>query len=423
MKFKNYVLAGLLLAVCSLLGLANEPAPEINNQNVINMTASGLTPDAIKAKIRSSVWKFDISEKALALLKEKNVDNTIILMMVQAPTGPPKERYVAEFYQYLGSLQITGTNFIPSLFSPYSLGIVYILLLSIIWIGITRWRSTNDTMPLLISFAVVVIVLILAGVIVGRIGIASDSWKAVHINSVDFQFIKQRLPPGADPCVRPPLFPPSGKPETSTALPSSSAGPGTGGVTVDAQPCKQPDTSQTPDEGDVGMIASVDGGTGKLSLKRKQGSKLDYKLEIKGIERAGRYEGKVVHDSVGPNDVRTVVTVSDWWPYFFVTVLLGIAFSNNVLKLPEDVISKSFAEQLNGPAVNTVSGLAALLVTIYTQYVAGWGTTTDYVKAFLAGAAITLGTKVGTVAFLSLASYLHSKHRIYKMRLGRRRSP
>lgn len=59
----------------------------LQNEDVLKMVESGLSPDIIVAKIKVSACKFDTSPTALQKLKTASVPEPVILAMVQAPFG------------------------------------------------------------------------------------------------------------------------------------------------------------------------------------------------------------------------------------------------------------------------------------------------------------------------------------------------
>ena len=60
----------------------------VTNADILQMAATGLSPDIIRAKIANSTCQFDTSAKALSDLKAANVPNEVILAMVSVPTQP-----------------------------------------------------------------------------------------------------------------------------------------------------------------------------------------------------------------------------------------------------------------------------------------------------------------------------------------------
>ena len=74
---------------------APSPAPQdqtsLTNKDVVEMLKSGLTPEVVVAKIRTSRSNFDTSPPVLAELKAAAVPDSVILEMVQASTSKTRE--------------------------------------------------------------------------------------------------------------------------------------------------------------------------------------------------------------------------------------------------------------------------------------------------------------------------------------------
>jgi len=76
-----------------------QPAVELTNKDVLDMTKAGLTSEVIIAKIKTSKPRFDTSPTVLAELKAANVDDAVIMAMVAGPavvTAQPLSFEVAE---------------------------------------------------------------------------------------------------------------------------------------------------------------------------------------------------------------------------------------------------------------------------------------------------------------------------------------
>jgi hypothetical protein len=87
----------LLCAVVSALVSGQELSKRLTNQDVIDMTALGISDDVIIAKIRSvsgDGLKFDTSVEGLKALKAAKVSDAVIKVMVN-PTPPPAPVIVA----------------------------------------------------------------------------------------------------------------------------------------------------------------------------------------------------------------------------------------------------------------------------------------------------------------------------------------
>ncbi len=102
--FKLLITAGRLLCVLAVMcavvcaaGSAQELTKRLTNQDVIDMTALGLSDDVIIAKIRSvsgDGLKFDTSVEGLKALKAAKVSDAVIKVMVN-PTPAPAPVIVA----------------------------------------------------------------------------------------------------------------------------------------------------------------------------------------------------------------------------------------------------------------------------------------------------------------------------------------
>ena len=102
--FKLLITAGTLLCILALacaglcaLGSAQELTKRLTNQDVVDMTAMGLSDDVIIAKIRSvsgDGLKFDTSVEGLIALKVAKVSDAVIKVMVN-PTPAPAPVIVA----------------------------------------------------------------------------------------------------------------------------------------------------------------------------------------------------------------------------------------------------------------------------------------------------------------------------------------
>jgi hypothetical protein len=68
----------------------------LSNRDVLDMIASGLPEGVVVAKIKSSACEFDTTPKVLKELKASGLPDSVILVMVEAPSGQPKSTVVAE---------------------------------------------------------------------------------------------------------------------------------------------------------------------------------------------------------------------------------------------------------------------------------------------------------------------------------------
>jgi hypothetical protein len=69
----------------------------LTNKDILDMNKAGLPPAILVAKIKSSQCNFDTSPASLQALKAAGLGDTVILAMVEVPSGPSVEapRYVA----------------------------------------------------------------------------------------------------------------------------------------------------------------------------------------------------------------------------------------------------------------------------------------------------------------------------------------
>ena len=91
----------LLLTLCQVLSgsvLASQDTQTplatvkpLANADVLEMLSAGLSQEIVIAKITASACEFDTSPSALKVLKATNVPDAVILVMVQAPTGSPRQ--------------------------------------------------------------------------------------------------------------------------------------------------------------------------------------------------------------------------------------------------------------------------------------------------------------------------------------------
>jgi len=63
---------------------------ELTNKDILDMNKTGLPPEILVAKIKSSQCNFDTSPAALQALKSAGIADKVILAMVEAPVGEPK---------------------------------------------------------------------------------------------------------------------------------------------------------------------------------------------------------------------------------------------------------------------------------------------------------------------------------------------
>ena len=76
------------LAITPAQSTANHPAHAVlTNRDILELSRSGISPDILVAKIKSSPSNFDTSPAALQSLKAANLGDKVILAMVEAPSG------------------------------------------------------------------------------------------------------------------------------------------------------------------------------------------------------------------------------------------------------------------------------------------------------------------------------------------------
>lgn len=86
----------------------------LNNKDVIMMTKSGLSPAVITAKIKASACHFDTSVTALQELKSAGIPDSLILTIVEAPSGRSSSLTVANIVPPAAAL--------PAIAQPQSFG-------------------------------------------------------------------------------------------------------------------------------------------------------------------------------------------------------------------------------------------------------------------------------------------------------------
>lgn len=441
----SIVICAAAAALCAAAqGAAAQP---LTNQDVIKLLKEDkLTAEQVKEKLKGTASNFDLSEAGIKQLQDAGVDASVLAAMIQSP-GFKGDWYVADLYEYLDALQLSGTNYVPSLFSPVVPGLIYVVLLVLLWLGISSLMNGADRRRAKILGVVIVVGLLVSGVLMGSTNLLAGSYSAVEVAGVDLGFLKKSISPDRNPCAqvgrRSLVSSLTGAPLASgSATVTGSASSGgrvineppslnplmTGGAvresdSVSPKPsaqltqsaggtqwCRQPETSAAPAPTQVGKVISPEGNTGDVYLDKKGEG---YALTVKNIRRAGKYMGRASSDVIAPDAFQVTLNVSDWWPYFFLAVALGILFTNSMVmpqlqaSLPHGEsaganaqttgankeTAEAFAQGVNSTPVATLSSLAAALITLYATYSGTWGLTTDYVKAFLGGAAITLGLR------------------------------
>lgn len=440
MKLRRHLIAISLTIACAASlatgaraqGVGQQP---LTNQDVIRLVkVEKLNAEQLQAKIGGAASRFDLSEAGLKQLQDAGVDASVLAAMIQSPAFKG-DWHVADLYDYLDSqVQLSGTNYVPSLFSPLAPGVVYILLLPLLWLALAWSSDESKRSGVKLLAALIVIILLVSGALMGSTGLLAHSYSAVAVAEVDVSFLKRPISPDQDPCSqilrRPslsaltgmsltqntastagsviteqprldPLSKPTAVRESDAVLPKPGAQQTQAAGA--AQRCRQPETSAPPHPTPVGKVISPEGSTGDVYLNKKDAG---YVLTVTKVRRAGKYTGRVSSDIIAPAALPITLNVSDWWPYFFVAVALGIALSNYGFKararqsLPHNEsaganreVAEAFGRGLNSTPVTTVSSLAAALLGLYASYSGVWGLPVDYVVAFLGGAAITLGLR------------------------------
>jgi hypothetical protein len=410
-------------------------AQPLTNQNVIKLLKEDkLTVEQVKEKLKGTASNFDFSETGIKQLQDAGADASMLAAMIQSPRFKGNW-YVADLYEYLDAIQLSGTNYVPSLFSPIAPGVVYVILLALLWL-VFRWLADETKRRRAkILGAVIIVFLLVSGAVIGSTNLLRRFYAAVSVSEVSLGFIAKPISPDQIPCdqiarrrlissvtvssltsggssnasgsvtsaqstLDPLMKAPSVR--ESDSVPPSPAAQQTQAASV-TQGCRQPETSAAPALTLVGKVISPEGNTGDVYLDKKSEG---YVLAVKNVHRAGKYAGRVSSDVIAPAAFQLTLTVSDWWPYFFVAVALGILFTNIMImprlqpSLPHGEalgtnreVAEAFAQGVNSAPVATLSSLAAALIGLYASYSSAWGLTTDYVTAFLSGAAITLGLK------------------------------
>ena len=85
------ILLGLIVIAfqISLAHTKSSTDVALKNEDVIQMTRAGLSPEVILAKLRGSSCKFDTSPSSLVAMKEAGVADDVLLEMVRNPNGQP----------------------------------------------------------------------------------------------------------------------------------------------------------------------------------------------------------------------------------------------------------------------------------------------------------------------------------------------
>ncbi|HEX8925055.1 MAG TPA: DUF2846 domain-containing protein [Terriglobales bacterium] len=88
----------VLVFVCCATVLCQDAAKPVTNQDVIEMTKAGLSPEIITAKIKAGPTKFDTSTQGLADLKAAGVSDAVIVAILNPPASvAPDAKPTSEF--------------------------------------------------------------------------------------------------------------------------------------------------------------------------------------------------------------------------------------------------------------------------------------------------------------------------------------
>jgi hypothetical protein len=86
----------------------------LTNKDILDMSKTGLPPEVLVAKVKSSQCNFDTSPASLQALKTAGVGDNVILAMVQAPVGEPKPSKVADPPDVASTSNSPSTKTIPT---------------------------------------------------------------------------------------------------------------------------------------------------------------------------------------------------------------------------------------------------------------------------------------------------------------------
>jgi hypothetical protein len=252
-----------------------------------------------------------------------------------------KETYVPDIAHNLTKVVLSGTNYVPSIFAPSVPGCLAIAILITLWAGILKrsWWSL-----------VVVALLVVLGAFLGAYGIDGPGFHRTVVNDVPVSFEKQvQSATDREPAECNPLPPPT--PRT------------------------------------LGPISTPQGRLATVCLMLTGNH---YYIHVTNASHPGKYEGTVTYSAAGFDKTNVLVNVSDWLPYLFITFALGVLVTySSTNKLFDS------APKLLTASVISVAALATVIASAFAQYTNTWGTPIDYLKIFLLGAAVTIGTKAG----------------------------
>jgi len=264
------------------------------------------------------------------------------------------QQYVSNIDQSLkNEVVMSGTNYVPSVFNPLLPGALGCLSIFFAW---TYFRTKK-------AWCIVALVLaIIIGAVLGSLGTNGPAPQITVIGDLPVSFERQ-------------IQTPSDK---------------------DSQECT---VLLPPSPRVLALISSPEGflGTLKLNMLNNQ-----YFIHAEGISRPGKYEGKVTGGGFSATGTTVAVNVADWLPYLFVTFVIGILFtyfsSHGYFEATSDGLTVS---------VISVVALVTAITSVSSQYSEYWGSPMQYLKVFLAGAVVTIGSKTG----LALATKAYSSLR------------
>jgi len=125
MKLFRWVFIIILILGIAPLRLAAQGKSALSNQDVVDLVKTGLSPDIIVAKIRTSTNQFDTSTAGLKGLKEAGVPDSVIVAMVDpsnktaAPADAPKTAASSSDSAHVRIYRpklLPGSGFNPSIF-------------------------------------------------------------------------------------------------------------------------------------------------------------------------------------------------------------------------------------------------------------------------------------------------------------------
>jgi len=129
MKVFRWIFIFLLILCMTPLRLAAQDAKAtqkaLTNQDVVDLVKTGLSPDVVVAKIRTSTCQFDTSTAGLKGLKDAGVPDSVIVAMVDpssktagAADAPKSDASGSDFahVRVYRPKQLPGSGFNPSIF-------------------------------------------------------------------------------------------------------------------------------------------------------------------------------------------------------------------------------------------------------------------------------------------------------------------